>query len=53
MQHHGLIIMQERAQRLGGVLKVEPSQTAGTHLTISFVPIYLSSQSIIDEAVHE
>lgn len=52
-QHHGLIIMQERAQRLGGLLKVEPSQAAGANLTISFVPIYVSSQKAIDELAHE
>ncbi|MFT5658307.1 MAG: two-component system nitrate/nitrite sensor histidine kinase NarX [Gammaproteobacteria bacterium] len=44
LQHHGLIIMQERAQRLGGVLRVEPSQTAGTHLKISFIPTHSLQQ---------
>jgi two-component system nitrate/nitrite sensor histidine kinase NarX len=56
MQHHGLIIMQERAQRLGGVLKVMPPQStemAGTDITISFVPSYLSEFAIAEESNHE
>lgn len=53
MQHHGLIIMQERAQRLGGILKVIPSQTAGTHIAISFIPTYLSHLAAAEESAHE
>ena len=39
-QHHGLIIMQERAQRLGGELKVDSLQPQGTCLQISFTPTF-------------
>lgn len=56
IQHHGLIIMQERAERLGGVLKVMPSQLAemtGTHITISFVPTYLSDLATAEESALE
>jgi two-component system nitrate/nitrite sensor histidine kinase NarX len=53
IQHHGLIIMQERAQRLGGLLKVIPSQTTGTHISISFVPTYLSDLAAAEESAHE
>ena len=37
-QHHGLIIMQERAQRLGADLHVDTSSTTGTRLQITFTP---------------
>jgi len=35
-QHHGLVIMQERSQNLGGEFDVHESDSGGTRLTITF-----------------
>ena len=37
-QHHGLIIMQERAQRLHGELSVKKLLAGGTLISVTFVP---------------
>ncbi len=37
-QHHGLIIMQERSQNLGGEFDVHEQNSGGTRITISFRP---------------
>ncbi|MCP4188740.1 MAG: hypothetical protein GY763_14145 [Gammaproteobacteria bacterium] len=37
-QHHGLVIMQERSQNLGGQFDVDQLNDGGTRLTITFEP---------------
>jgi two-component system nitrate/nitrite sensor histidine kinase NarX len=37
--HYGMKIMEERAKNLGGVLAVEQPATAGTRVTLNFMPV--------------
>lgn len=43
--HHGLTIMQERAQSLGGSLEIGARTPCGTRVKLSFCPIFLRQQS--------
>lgn len=39
-QHHGLIIMQERAKNLNGVLNIQEHKPKGTRVSINFIPSF-------------
>jgi two-component system nitrate/nitrite sensor histidine kinase NarX len=43
-QHHGLIIMQERAAHLSGTLTLQPRHPHGTRVRLSFTPVFLTQQ---------
>lgn len=39
-QHHGLVIMQERAKNLNGVLNIQQYKPKGTRVSINFIPSF-------------
>lgn len=45
-QHHGLMIMKERAHNLGGILKVSSNQPSGTIITVKFAPNFFNEYLI-------
>lgn len=44
-QHHGLVIMRERAATLGGDIRWEPARPHGTRVVLTFRPAHLQEQS--------
>ncbi len=47
-QHHGLMIMKERAHNLGGELTVSNNQPQGTTITAKFAPNFFDESTIED-----
>ena len=47
-QHHGLIIMKERAHNIGGELSVTDNQPQGTIVTVRFAPNFFDEKSTQD-----